>query len=641
MAVSVVVARDPPQQECRALVERILSSKEFQRTTRLRDFLQYVVDRKLADSPQEVTEVLIGHRVFGRPANYSTGEDSIVRTEARILRQRLERYFAKEGLSEPIVLAIPKGSYIPVFQRRDLPKVEPAPQLLPGNSRKNLPIWIVAGVCALAVGLLAWRLPRQTPPPAVAIVQPAMRAVGAVELESSDPQLVRSFQWAKERALGYMHTGDPVGDWYESTGSSRYAFCMRDVSHQSAGAAVLGLAGHTRNMLHRFAASISQSRDWAGFWEINKDGFPAPADYQDDQHFWYCLPANFDVMQASYRQFLWTGDASYFDSVFSNFYDRTVTDYVSTWDPNNDGLMESGPRARPRGIASYYQQKPFPLIGADLVAAQYEGYRVYAAIERQRGARGSLSEKLAEEYDAKAQGLRVRFNTEWWNPIQNRHYSLMLPNHRFFPGYVPEGNVFALLFGLTDEGLKTEAALDSLEKNRPEFDQKLSYFPEILFRYGRNDSAYRYLLELTDPNFRGRGMPEIVFSVVGSVATGMAGISPDARTQMVETLPRLPAAVDWLKLSHVPVLRNEVAIRHQSFESSFTNQAGPLVQWKASFPIQTITAPPRILVDGVSARVTVEQRLNHQAVASVIVRVRPGQTRTAKRVTVTSPVSRN
>jgi hypothetical protein len=640
MAVSVVVAWDPPQQECRALVERILSSKEFQRATRLRDFLLYVVDRKLAHSPQEVTEVLIGHRVFGRPPNYSTGEDSIVRTEARILRQRLERYFSKDGISEPIVLEIPKGSYLPVFQRRNFLTAAPSPQASPPKPRKPLAIWIVSCACALVIALAAWRFSKKpATPPAETIAPPSARAVGAVELESSDPQLVRSFQWAKERALGYMHTGDPVGDWYESTAGGRYAFCMRDVSHQSAGAAVLGLAGHTRNMLHHFAASISESRDWAGYWEINKDGFPAPVDYQDDRHFWYCLPANFDVMQASYRQFLWTGDASYFDSVFSNFYDRTATDYVSTWDRNNDGLMESSPRTRPRGIPSYYQHEPFPLIGADLVAAQYEGYRVYAAIERQRGARGSLSQKLAEEYEAKAQGLRVRFNTEWWNPIQNRHYSLMLPNHKFYSGYLPEGNVFALLFRLTDDGLKTEAALDSLEKNRPQFDQQLSYFPEILFQYGRNDSAYRYLLELTDPNFRGRGMPEIVFSVVGAVATGMAGISPDARNHLVETLPRLPKAVDWLKLSHVPVLRNEVTVRHRGVETVFTNQAGPPLQWKASFPIDSALASPRILVDGVSVPTTVQQRFN-QAVVSVLVSVASGQTRTAKCVAVTSTSSR-
>jgi hypothetical protein len=281
------------------------------------------------------------------------------------------------------------------------------------------------------------------------------------------------------------------------------------------------------------------------------------------------------------------------------------------------------------------------LIGADLIAAQYEGYRVYAAIERQRGSRGSLSQTLAEEYEAKAQGLRVRFNTEWWDPIQNRHYSLMLPNRNFYSGYVPEGNVFALLFRLTEEGLKTDAALDSLEKNRPQFDQKLSYFPEILFQYGRNNSAYRYLLELTDPNFRGRGMPEIVFSVVGAVATGMAGISPDARNHIVETLSRLPKAVDWLKLSHLPILWNDVTVQHRGLESSFTNQAGPPVHWKASFPVESSLAAPQILVDGVPEPVTVERRFNHQRVASALIPVQPGQTRTAKCTPVTSPISRN
>ena len=40
-------------------------------------------------------------------------------------------------------------------------------------------------------------------------------------LESSDPQLVRSFEWAKERALGYTYTGYAVGNWYDSTGGSR------------------------------------------------------------------------------------------------------------------------------------------------------------------------------------------------------------------------------------------------------------------------------------------------------------------------------------------------------------------------------------------------------------------------------------
>lgn len=501
------------------------------------------------------------------------------------------------------------------------------PQQKPG---RKVAVWLAICTCAAIAGLLASRIPAARSDH-VQTVRPAARRVGAVELESSDPRLVRSFDWAKQRALEYAHTGDPVGDWYESTSGNRYAFCMRDVSHQSTGAAVLGLAGHTRNMLSQFAKSISASRDWCGFWEINKDGFPAPIDYQDDRHFWYCLPANFDVMQAAYRQFLWTGDESYFDSVFSNFYDRTVTDYISKWDPNHDGIMESSPNVRPRGIASYYQENPKLLIGADLLAAQYRGYVAYAMIQQHKGTEGSLSQKLAHQYLAKAQALRVRYNTEWWNPVQNRHYSMMLANRTFYPGYLPETNVFALLSGLPEEGVKTEAALDSLEKNRPHFDQKLSYFPEVLFKYGRNDSAYRYLLELTDPNFKSRGMPEVVFAVVGAAATGLLGISPDAAHNVLETLPRLPRAVSWAKVQRLPVLKNEIAVTHRCpAETTITNQAGPAFEWKAAFRITARNLDPQILVDGRAAQVLIEKRPNGELLATIAVLLESAQTRTAK-----------
>jgi hypothetical protein len=308
-----------------------------------------------------------------------------------------------------------------------------------------------------------------------------------------------------------------------------------------------------------------------------------------------------------------------------------VTDYVAAWDQNRNGIMESSPQVRPRGIASYHQQQPNLLVGADLIAAQYTGYLTYAAIQQQKGTHGSLSDELASEYLAKAQALRFRFNTEWWNPIQNRHYSEMLADHRFYEGYVAESNLFALLFGLTEDGLKTEAALDSLEKNRPEFDQNLSYYPEILFRYGRNDSAYRYLLELTDPNFRGRGMPEAAFAVIGDTAAGLAGISPDARQHTVETLSRLPKVVEWVKLVRVPVLENEVTVRHRGVaETTFTNQAGPPIQWKASFSVVSKHTQAQLSLDGKAVPANTQLGVNRQSVISVLVPVGPGQTRTVK-----------
>ncbi|HWZ02193.1 MAG TPA: hypothetical protein VNX40_01210, partial [Mucilaginibacter sp.] len=58
-----------------------------------------------------------------------------------------------------------------------------------------------------------------------------------VVFTSSDKDLERAFNWAKEMALHYKSSGtDPVGPWYESALPPRDAFCMRDVSHQCIGA---------------------------------------------------------------------------------------------------------------------------------------------------------------------------------------------------------------------------------------------------------------------------------------------------------------------------------------------------------------------------------------------------------------------
>jgi hypothetical protein len=148
-------------------------------------------------------------------------------------------------------------------------------------------------------------------------------------LTSSDTRLVEAFNWARQQSSAYVFDGDPVGPWYEAALPGREAFCMRDVSHQSSGAHALSLSRYTYNMLHRFAENISDSKDWCSYWEIDRYNRPAPVDYRSDAEFWYNLPANFDVLDACYRMYQWTGDLSYLkDPVLLNFYDRTVAD---TW----------------------------------------------------------------------------------------------------------------------------------------------------------------------------------------------------------------------------------------------------------------------------------------------------------------------
>jgi hypothetical protein len=101
------------------LVQRILNSAGFVRSTRLSDLLTYVARKALTGKLDEITEQQIGVNVFGRPADYSPAEDNIVRSHARLVRQRLESFYAESTLS--ILLTIPKGGYVPVFTPRQEP----------------------------------------------------------------------------------------------------------------------------------------------------------------------------------------------------------------------------------------------------------------------------------------------------------------------------------------------------------------------------------------------------------------------------------------------------------------------------------------------------------------------------------------
>jgi hypothetical protein len=102
------------------LLERIASSQHLKSSLRLREFLFYIAECAIREAPGDATEQQIGIRVFGRPPGYNSSEDSIVRTHARLLRQKLALYFAEEGLAEEIVVDIPKGHYLPVFHPRSL-----------------------------------------------------------------------------------------------------------------------------------------------------------------------------------------------------------------------------------------------------------------------------------------------------------------------------------------------------------------------------------------------------------------------------------------------------------------------------------------------------------------------------------------
>jgi TolB-like protein len=102
----------------RQQLDRILGSAGFAGSLRLRRFLQYAVDQQLAGDSAQLKEYAIGVEVFDRPANYDPRLDSIVRVEAGRLRSKLDEYYANDGAADAVRISLPRGSYVPVFERR-------------------------------------------------------------------------------------------------------------------------------------------------------------------------------------------------------------------------------------------------------------------------------------------------------------------------------------------------------------------------------------------------------------------------------------------------------------------------------------------------------------------------------------------
>ncbi len=149
-----------------ALVERICESKHFRRANKLKAFLRHICEKTFEGQAEELKEHEVGTEVFGRKLGYNMAEDNIVRVQARLLRNRLERYFEDEGRAEPTLVRVPRGGYVPEFIERAslesapgeavFPKAAAAPEL----RRRPSPLLLVAAGAALPLGAAAWEVVR-------------------------------------------------------------------------------------------------------------------------------------------------------------------------------------------------------------------------------------------------------------------------------------------------------------------------------------------------------------------------------------------------------------------------------------------------------------------------------------------------
>lgn len=405
---------------------------------------------------------------------------------------------------------------------------------------------------------------------------------------SSDKQLENAYNWARKMALSYAHdNSDPVGYWYEAALPQREAFCMRDVSHQSVGAQILGLTEHNKNMFTRFVENISEEKDWCTYWEINRYNKPAPADYTNDKEFWYNLNANFDVMQACLKMYQWTGDTDYLtDSHFANFYEKSVNEYIHRWALEPDKIMDRPPYMNQpedfnpgnnfhtcRGLPSYVENFRGLTVGVDLLAAMYAGFNAYAEMAELTG-----DHAKAEKGKAQAEAYQEILENRWWSSDSSFYQTFWTEDQKFHRG---EGVPFILWFDASKHPDRIRASVKDI-LSREWNVENMSAFPALFYRLGYGEEAYRFLINL--PHMNRSEYPEVSYGIIEGTVCGAMGVKPLTSEGSIATCSRLADDSQKAEIKNIPVFDGYITVRHKGRTmTEIENNTSKELTWKVAF----------------------------------------------------------
>ena len=420
-----------------------------------------------------------------------------------------------------------------------------------------------------------------------------------LEFNASNKELVKAFNWAKNKALSFANDGtDPVGFWYEAALPNREAFCMRDVSHQTIGAEILGLGKHNFNMFVKFAQNISEEMDYCSYWEINKHDKPAPVDYENKKDFWYNLPANFDVTYNAYRLYNWTGNKAYLENPdLRNFYDLSMNEYVAHWDLGANEVLardrsmhvnkeDTNSRfGNKRGIPTYNEGgRSETLLGIDMTASLIAAYQAYAEILNISG--DSIK---SNTYSAKALEEQKFLDDFWWDDEKQEYRSILYTDNTFDYFMIGDDQAFLhylYYFDAISDQDKVKVIVDSYGDNFDKLIVELkSYLPIMFYENGDTAMANNMIIDLCSIENKRRDYPENSFTVIEHLTRGLMGINVDAKTNTFSSLSRLEIDSAWAEIKNMPVLSNKIKIVHRGLTKSIaTNLKGGTIQWKAQIP---------------------------------------------------------
>jgi hypothetical protein len=110
-------------------LQQILQSKTFSGCETIQQILRFIVEKSIADRVGEIKEYTIATEVLGRPKEFNSKDDNIVRVQVHRLRKKLDEYYKGEGARDSVQIFIPRGHYYPQYQRPQLDSPPQLPQL--------------------------------------------------------------------------------------------------------------------------------------------------------------------------------------------------------------------------------------------------------------------------------------------------------------------------------------------------------------------------------------------------------------------------------------------------------------------------------------------------------------------------------
>jgi hypothetical protein len=160
-------------------IDKMVRCHTFLGSETLSKLLQFLAERSLNDPDTPLKEYEIATEVMGRRADFDPRVDSAVRVQVARLRTKLTEYMSNEGLEDPYLVEVPRGSYKLTFTPNPkfngaadasaqfhFPKVpasdsqaasHPLPQTAePAKSRWRIVASLVVVLAAIFIGLLAW-----------------------------------------------------------------------------------------------------------------------------------------------------------------------------------------------------------------------------------------------------------------------------------------------------------------------------------------------------------------------------------------------------------------------------------------------------------------------------------------------------